>query len=119
MVEHCVQRHVLVTSDFILSELRENLVQKFKYSTEDTEEAVTLLQSRMEVVIPSELESDVCRDPDDDTILGTAIAGNAECIVTGDKDLLVIKHFHTIDIIRPSEFAEYEARKTAKHGEGS
>jgi len=111
LLEHCVQQHEIVTSDFILGELRKNLVQKFKYSVQDTEEAVGLLRSRMEVVVPVALESPVCRDPDDDAVLGTAIAGSAACIVTGDKDLLVIKRYHAIDIIRPSDFSEYEFEK--------
>ena len=53
-------------------------------------------------------EAQICRDPDDDAILGTAVAGNADCIVTGDSDLLVLERFQDVDIISPSEFAEYE-----------
>lgn len=109
LVEHCGLKHNLVTSEFILNELREHLACKFNYDSRDIEKAVNLLRSRMEVVIPVELETAVCRDPDDDKILGTAIAGNASCIVTGDKDLLVIKQYRMIDIIGPSEFAKYEA----------
>ena len=30
----------------------------------------------------------MCRDADDDVVLGTAIAGQCDAIVTGDKDLL-------------------------------
>jgi len=111
LLEHCVQQHEIVASDFILGELRENLLHKFKYSVQDTEEAVSLLRSGMEVVVPAALESPICRDPDDGMVLGTAIAGSAACIVTGDKDLLVVKRYHAIDIIRPSDFAEYEAEK--------
>jgi putative PIN family toxin of toxin-antitoxin system len=111
LLEHCVQQHEIVTSDFILGELRGNLIHKFRYSVQDTEEAVGLLRSGMEVVVPVALESPICRDPDDNTVLGTAIAGNAACIVTGDKDFFVIKRYHAIDIIRPAGFAEYEAEK--------
>ena len=107
-----VQQHEIIASDFILGELRENLIHKFKYSVQDTEEAVGLLRSGMEIVVPAALESPVCRDPDDDFVLGTAIAGSAACIVTGDKDLLVIKRYHEVDIVRPSDFAEYEAEKS-------
>ena len=46
----------------------------------------------MEIVIPSPLEQQVCRDIDDDWILATALAGKAQCIITGDKDLLAITH---------------------------
>jgi putative PIN family toxin of toxin-antitoxin system len=37
--------------------------------------------------------SPVCRDPEDDIVLATAIAGRADAIVTGDDDLLVLDRF--------------------------
>jgi uncharacterized protein len=45
-----------------------------------------------------------CRDPDDDKLLETAVLGNADCLVTGDKDLLVLDPFQGIPIITPSQF---------------
>ncbi|MEH1800962.1 MAG: putative toxin-antitoxin system toxin component, PIN family [Nostoc sp.] len=38
------------------------------------------------------------RDPDDTVILETAITANAEVIVTGDLDLLVLTEFNAIPI---------------------
>jgi len=114
VLEHCVRQHTLATSDSILNKFREHLVHKFKYSVEEAEETVKLLGTRMEVVTPADLGAAICRDPDDDAVLGTAIAGGAACIITGDDDLLVIRQFHTIDIVRPAEFAEYEAGKTRR-----
>lgn len=38
-------------------------------------------------------------DPDDDMVLATALAGAADLIVSGDADLLDLKHFHGIDIV--------------------
>ena len=35
----------------------------------------------------------VCRDPDDNKVLATALAGKAEYIITGDNDLLSLKEF--------------------------
>ena len=52
----------------------------------------------------------VCRDPDDDQVLGTAIAGDAACLITGDKDLLTLGTFETVDILLPKDFAAYEER---------
>ena len=34
-----------------------------------------------------------CRDPDDDKILETALMGDADCLVTGDRDLLEMSSF--------------------------
>ena len=108
LFEYCIQRHVLVTSDFIFEELRQKLVGKFKYTSEFADEAVMLLGSKMEVVTPARLDAPVCRDPDDDNILATALTGNCDVIITGDKDLLVLKRFSNVEIISPSGFQKYE-----------
>lgn len=104
LVEHCAVRHTLFTSDFIIEETRENLVEKFGYSEELAAEAVSVLRSRMTLVPASKLETPVCRDPDDDNILAAAISGKCDCIITGDKDLLVLKQHEGIDIFTPRDF---------------
>ena len=48
-----------------------------------------------------------CRDPKDDKILELAVNGNADYIVTGDDDLLVMNPFRRIAIIRPAEFLAF------------
>ena len=45
-----------------------------------------------------------CRDPKDDQILELAVSGNADCIVTGDDDLLTLNPFRGIAIIAPADF---------------
>jgi predicted nucleic acid-binding protein len=47
---------------------------------------------------------DQCRDPDDLPVLGTAVAGGANLIITGDQDLLVLQRFGACDIISPRTF---------------
>jgi putative PIN family toxin of toxin-antitoxin system len=108
LLEHCVLNHVLVTSEFILGELHEQLVKKFKYDAKEASEALALLRSQMEHVTPVPLETQVCRDADDDQVLGTAIAGKAICIVTGDNDLLVLQRFKDVEILNPAAFAAFE-----------
>ncbi|MFN9534059.1 MAG: putative toxin-antitoxin system toxin component, PIN family, partial [Pseudanabaena sp.] len=97
LVENSLKVHEIISSKFILDELAEKLQKKFKYKTEDINEALSIFCSKMEIVIPSPLEQQVCRDIDDDWILATALAGKAQCIVTGDKDLLAIARFENID----------------------
>ena len=45
-----------------------------------------------------------CRDPKDNKFLELAVAGKADCIVTGDKDLLVLNPFRGTKIISPIDF---------------
>ncbi len=46
----------------------------------------------------------ICRDQKDDKFLDVAINGEAELIVTGDADLLVLHPFEDIEIITPAAY---------------
>jgi uncharacterized protein len=45
-----------------------------------------------------------CRNPDDDKFVETAVAGEADCIVTGDGDLLALDPFRGLRILTPRAF---------------
>ena len=45
-----------------------------------------------------------CRDPNDDHVIATALAVKADCIVTGDKDLLALGQFGTVRILTARAF---------------
>lgn len=45
-----------------------------------------------------------CRDEKDNKFLELAINGNADFIITGDNDLLVLNPFENIAIIKPDVF---------------
>lgn len=45
-----------------------------------------------------------CRDPRDDKFLSLAVAGKADCIVSGDGDLLNMVDYRGIPVYRPAEF---------------
>ncbi len=47
------------------------------------------------------------RDPDDAIVLATAIAANAEVIITGDQDLLVLREYQNIQIMTAKDFLEH------------
>ena len=47
-----------------------------------------------------------CRDPDDDMLLETALMGAADCLVTGDRDLLEMSAFQNIPILSPTGFLD-------------
>lgn len=111
LVKRCAQVHTPITSEFILTELYEKLTGKFKKEPSDVNDAVALLRAKFVVIAPAALEKPVCRDRDDDTVLGTALAGEAQCIITGDKDLLSLGQYAGIDIFKPNAFEDYEKKQ--------
>ncbi len=57
-----------------------------------------------DLVTAPPLDAPICRDPDDDTVLAVAIAGQAEAIISGDTDLLDLKEYRGIPILSATEF---------------
>lgn len=55
--------------------------------------------SAVEIVRAAPLPQPVCRDPDDDDVLALALAAQADLIVSGDQDLLVLGQFESIPIV--------------------
>ncbi|MDF1488648.1 putative toxin-antitoxin system toxin component, PIN family [Tessaracoccus caeni] len=47
---------------------------------------------------------EVCRDPDDNRVLETAVLGAADWIVSGDKDLLTLGRVGSVTILTPSDW---------------
>lgn len=53
----------------------------------------------------------VSRDPDDDYVLAYALVGNADYLVTGDKDLLALEGLIAgLEIVTPAQFVEILGR---------
>jgi uncharacterized protein len=101
-----LEKHRIISSASTLQELKEKLpAKKFdKYvSHEDRLKFFLLFTDRTEVIsIVHTIK--ICRDPKDDMYLELALSCNADCIVTRDKDLLVLHPFRNIPIITPEEF---------------
>ena len=80
--------HELRTSEVVIDELRRVLVEKFELPTEQVDQIEELLRSyHVEPEVESDPPIDV-RDPDDALVLASAIAAEADVLITGDKDLL-------------------------------
>ncbi len=97
-----------VYSNSTLTEFTETLLRpKFdKYiSTYQRLQAVAAYKKRGQLIRVS-VNIDLCRDPKDNKFLELAYEASAACIVTGDKDLLVLNPFENIPILTAAEFLE-------------
>jgi len=88
----------------LLEELKYVLsVKDLEFNEIEIEKILTFIKAEAIFVQPSEKIS-LCRDPKDNIVLECALAGKADAIVTGDKDLLSMKFFSNIPILTPRQF---------------
>ncbi len=100
----CLEHHEIILSRYILKEVRTHLTNKFKAPNAYVRHIAAFLRQHASIVRPADISPDVCRDGDDLAVLGTAQAGNAHVLITGDKDLLEIKRFGKTIILTPRQF---------------
>jgi len=75
-----------------------------RYSGIEARVALRILRQRTIIVEPSRVAIGVADDLEDDLVLGTAIAGQAIYLVTGDRGLLKLREYQGIEIVPPQEF---------------
>jgi putative PIN family toxin of toxin-antitoxin system len=105
IMEVCLSEHEIFLCDELLEEILRNLHLKIKLSAKIVDNIGDLLLEQSKMIDPVPLSPDTCRDPDDVKILGLAVAASANYIVTGDKDLLVLREFQGIPILNPRAFS--------------
>ena len=106
ILEVCLSEHEIVLSDYLFEEILRNLRLKIKLPANIVKNIGQFLHEHTAFSVPTPLSSDACRDPEDIHVLGLAIASNTDYIVTGDKDLLVLKSFNDIPILNPRLFSD-------------
>ena len=95
----------LVTSNHFLSELEDLLARKFNFSAAAAREVRVELEFIAVLADPAHIPQ-VCRDPDADQVLAVAADGQANWIVTGDKDLLDLGSYLGVETITPAGLIE-------------
>ena len=98
-----MEKDTLILSDQLLLEVESNLRKKLKVKKIRVTALFEELGSVGLRVVPAPVPTSACRDPNDLHILGAAVAGKAELIISGDQDLLVLRKFKNIPIETPRE----------------
>lgn len=108
------QEYFLLISAPLLEELAEvlsrpRIARKYGVSRDDTEVLVSLLKERgIEVALTGSIR--LCRDPDDDVVLETALVGQADVVVSrdedikGDEDLVRLLNESGVEVLSVSRF---------------
>jgi putative PIN family toxin of toxin-antitoxin system len=106
---HCVERArageiQVVTCPELVEELAEKLEMRLHFSAEQIAETLADYLGFLRVIQVPKVLNAVSRDPEDNQVLECGVEGQAQYIVSGDNDLLVLKEFRGIQIVRASQF---------------
>jgi putative PIN family toxin of toxin-antitoxin system len=107
-LELAEEQGIILYSEATLSELGQVLNRpKFdKYLSQEERQVflIKFINSCQWVKITEAIT--ICRDKKDNKFLELAVSGNANLIITGDLDLLVLNPFQSIEILTPDRFVE-------------
>jgi putative PIN family toxin of toxin-antitoxin system len=96
---------ILISQEIILEltqVLNRNKLNKYLLKEERLKFLADFLKDVQTVTIYQKI--DACRDKKDNKFLDLAICGQAQYIITGDQDLLILNPFSGIYIINPKQF---------------
>jgi uncharacterized protein len=97
---------IVVTSEELLSELRRKVTQKFPLLAPYLSALEVSIREKAIVVQLGTKPVNASRDPDDNQVIETALIGVVNYIVSGDKDLLVLKEYEGVEIVKPATLLE-------------
>lgn len=104
-------KYTLLTSEIVISELRDKIANKpylsARISGSAVEEFVELFRTRTEIVtgVPTDFPM-ISRDRDDDFHIMHAVLGHADYLVAGDHDLQVLGDDESVRIVSQAEFVQ-------------
>ncbi len=99
-----LNNHEIWLSEWIIKEFSRKCRDKFKIPTDALGDTLKHLGERVNIAIPKGEKPEICRDPDDDNVLWVTRTVEAEILITGDQDLLVLKNFEDTQILSPREY---------------
>lgn len=98
----------LLLSKPILDELLGVLARKFSRDGEELARIAVFLSDLATTLQPRQTLR-VMKDDPDNRILECAVAGRADCIVTGDRVLLELREFHGVHVVSLSDYLDAKA----------
>ena len=106
LLRHILAQHDLITGEVVIVELRRVLRDRIKVPVPTIAAIEQLLREQVVVPKPPQPHPLPIRDADDRWVLASAVAGNADVLVTGDSDLLEMALRAPLPIVDPRTFWE-------------
>jgi putative PIN family toxin of toxin-antitoxin system len=109
----------LVASVYLVEELVHvlsypRIAERLPLDEEDVATILAALLCKAEVTSGRLHLPGVTRDPKDDSVVACAKEGEAGCIVSGDRDLLVLGEYEGVRVVTPRQFVEILASLRAQ-----
>lgn len=104
LLHTALAEHEVVVSEQVLAELSRTLQEKFRTSAELAKETDEFLRREADVVGEAPKLEITVRDEDDVRIVEQAVAGGADVLVTGDRDLIEMAEDRPVPILTPRGF---------------
>jgi uncharacterized protein len=86
--------------------LRPRNINRYRYRPEDVRQFLDGLAGSAQIFPISPEVPAVTRDPSDDQVIACAVAAQADYLVTGDDDMLVLTEYRGIRIVTPRQFLD-------------
>ena len=106
MLRTVLAEHDLVIGNVILAQLRRVLSTKFKVPPDRLDAIDAVFAPFPLIPKPDQPATTAIRDPADRWVVATAVAGNADVLVTGDRDLLDVHEQLPLRTVDPRAFWE-------------
>jgi putative PIN family toxin of toxin-antitoxin system len=97
-------KYRLILSPSIVEETAAILRGRFLWREDETRNVLKIVVRKADVVRVDTVLEVVPDDPKDNHVLACALAGKADRVVSGDKDLLRLNEYEGIPIVRPMDF---------------
>jgi putative PIN family toxin of toxin-antitoxin system len=105
LVESLLENHDVILSSQMMAELADVLSRnKFNIKSDQIDRYMAILIRKAIIVSVKSSLKIVPEDPDDDIVLNTALSGQADYIVSGDKHLHKLVKYENIQIVSVSDF---------------
>jgi putative PIN family toxin of toxin-antitoxin system len=104
LFEYCLENHEIFLCRAMLDEIDRALIHKLGVPRKIAAEVSSCLNASAVLVDPASVEPGLCRDKSDLAVIGTALAAQADYLITGDQDLLSLRKYERTKIVDPRSF---------------